>query len=639
MVGYSAALNATGAQRTGTLTIAGQKFALTQAADMPMMTLDRTALRYGAVTDGLAFLSQTAPQSIRLSQSGTAAITWAVSSSNPWISVTPASGTGPATLIVSVRPAAGLPTFGEVRGEVVIALVGAASRVGPVSVTLHLSGTAKAPTGAFDTPADQSTGVTGSVAVTGWAIDDVAVSAVRIMREPVTGESAGQLVFIGNATLVEGARPDIAGAFADAPQNTRAGWGYLLLTNFLPNGGNGTYTLHAIADDADGHSTDLGTKTITCTNATATKPFGAIDTPGQGETVSGMVSNFGWVLSRGAARADANGGGVIRVFVDGANIGAPSGWVARSDLTGLFPKADYAGVDNALGLFGLDTTTLTNGLHTIAWIVTDNHGRTEGVGSRFFTVSNGSALRAAARPIEPTAEEISALPADDGAITGRTGFGEERAFLPLVAHDRRPELRTDVLGRLQLRLSAEKDARYVGYVHAGAALWPLPAGSRLEDGTFTWQPGVGFVGDYDLVFVRIVAGQLVARQDVRIVLAAKAARGTEVVIDAPFAGEDVDSSFIIGGWAADLDATAGTGVDAVHIWAYPATGDKPVFLGAATFGDRPDVGAQFGDRFRNSGYGLAVQGLAPGTYMLAVFARSIDAGDFLPAKTVSITVR
>ncbi len=36
----------------------------------------------------------------------------------------------------------------------------------------------------------------------------------------------------------------------------------------------------------DGHSTLLGTRIVTCTNATATQPFGAIDTPAQGETIS-----------------------------------------------------------------------------------------------------------------------------------------------------------------------------------------------------------------------------------------------------------------------------------------------------------------------------------------------------------------
>ena len=37
----------------------------------------------------------------------------------------------------------------------------------------------------------------------------------------------------------------------------------------------------------------------------------------------------------------------------------------------------------------IDTTALSNGMHTIAWTVTDNLGSTEGIGSRYFRVSNG----------------------------------------------------------------------------------------------------------------------------------------------------------------------------------------------------------------------------------------------------------
>src|SRR4029434_7820225 len=110
--------------------------------------------------------------------------------------------------------------------------------------------------------------------VTGWAIDDVGIAAVRICRDGAPGESTPiqplcgnqPKVFIGDAVLVTGARPDIAGLFPLAPYYDRAGWGYLLLTNFLPAQGNGTFTLAAFAEDYDGFVTPLGTKTITCTN-------------------------------------------------------------------------------------------------------------------------------------------------------------------------------------------------------------------------------------------------------------------------------------------------------------------------------------------------------------------------------------
>jgi hypothetical protein len=55
---------------------------------------------------------------------------------------------------------------------------------------------------------------------------------------------------------------------------------------------------------------------------------------------------------------------------------------------------------NALGVASFDSTPLTNGVHTISWLVTDNLGTASGIGSRYFTVSNGSlVLDPAAAPL------------------------------------------------------------------------------------------------------------------------------------------------------------------------------------------------------------------------------------------------
>jgi len=124
------------------------------------------------------------------------------------------------------------------------------------------------------------------------------------------------------------------------------------------------------------------------------------------------------------------------------------------------------------------------------------------------------------------------------------------------------------------------------------------------------------------------------------------------VIDAP-AGLDPQASqphavvarvFFVGGWAADVDSTVDGGVDTVHVWAYPVNDEgayeQPIFIGPAGFGGaRPDVAAVYGARFVSSGYGIIVKDLAPGTYDIAVFARSTVRRGFAPAKTVRVTVR
>ena len=87
-------------------------------------------------------------------------------------------------------------------------------------------------------------------------------------------------------------------------------------------------------------------------------------------------------------------------------------------------------------------------------------------------------------------------------------------------------------------------------------------------------------------------------------------------------------------------ATTPTTLDNVQVWAYPLAGGPPVFVGAASYGaPRPDVAAVHGERFRDSGFGLVVQGLPQGSYDLAVFAWSTGKGDFAPAKAVRLTVR
>ena len=476
----------------------------------PVMTLDKTALTFGAVNSGSSFAAQTTTQAVRLTQAGTGTVTWTASSSAPWLLVSPASGSGSGTLNLSVQFAPGLST--SQTGTVTVTFTGASSASAAVQVTLNTftSTSSTAAMGAFDTPADGATGLTGSIAVTGWAVDDIEVVRVRILRDPVAGEPAGVLVFIGDATRVEGARPDVQATFPGAPHASRLGWGYLLLTNFLPGLGDGTYRIHAFADDADGHSTSLGTKTITAANSSATTPFGAIDTPDQGGTVSGNVTNFGWVLARAPRRADPPGGGMVQLVIDGAISSAvPTGWTSRSDLSALFPAAQYPGIGTALGVATFDSTTLANGVHTIAWLVTDNLGNASGIGSRYFTVSNGSALTTTVAQGFSPAFDSRPEGLRYGGVVGRRGFDPFGAFEVFTPDaDGRVVIQIPELGRIELWVQAGGP----GYAVVDGARRPLPIGSQFDTdrGRFTWNPGAGFVGPYDLVLnglaVRIVVG-------------------------------------------------------------------------------------------------------------------------------------
>jgi uncharacterized repeat protein (TIGR03803 family) len=83
----------------------------------PTMALDKTTLHFGAVKSGASLLSQTSAQIVRLTQSGAGTVTWTASSNQPWLQVTPASGSGSANLSISVS-AAGTPASGSVSGSI-----------------------------------------------------------------------------------------------------------------------------------------------------------------------------------------------------------------------------------------------------------------------------------------------------------------------------------------------------------------------------------------------------------------------------------------------------------------------------------------------------------------------------------------
>jgi hypothetical protein len=325
--------------------------------------------------------------------------------------------------------------------------------------------------------------------VTGWALDNIEITSVGVWREPVSGEPTNPngLVFIGNATLVPGARPDVQTAFPHSPWSYRGGWGYMLLTNPLPNPngslGNGPYRLHAIAINKAGLQVDLGTRIITVDNAHASKPFGTNDTPDQGGTASGNAFvNFGWALTQNPYMIPLDGS-TITVVVDGVKLGHPTYNQYRADIATAFPG--LANSNGAIGFFYIDTTKIANGLHTISWVVYDNAARGDGIGSRYFNVLN-SVGRAAPQDPEP----VAAI-----EITNRGPLLNDEPMRQVRAADGTVTLAVEELNRIELPVGST-----MGYLLVGNQRTVLPIGSTLKDGVFYWQLGPGFLGNYPMVF-------------------------------------------------------------------------------------------------------------------------------------------
>jgi hypothetical protein len=546
---------------------------LTAALSASPTSLRFTATKAGAAGD---LVTVTAAQTITVSVTG-ASTGWTASADQSWVQLTNASGFNAGQFTVSIiNPGNVLNGSTNVTSTITITptTTGLAATTATVMLTIDLTAGASAPFGQIDAPAQNATGVQGAIGMTGWALDDVGVAGVKIYRNCLAFENqancqliaGNSVVYVGDATFVAGARPDVEAAFPDYPQASRAGWGYLLLTNALPHvpnqllyGGQGTLNLYAFATDAEGHLTLLGRNwnaaggptTITLANDTIAKPFGAVDTPGQGATVSGTCATFGWALTPDSDTvAEASdiliptNGSTMVVFIDGVamahvaynqcrgSVGNPvPAWeYCNDDVASIFGNMTpqppftirtanptrYRNLDAgraAIGALNIDTTTFTNGMHSIAWSVTDSAGRVDGIGSRYFTVLNTgrdvstdalagvAQLQRAPAITRGSAKKVARLRPAAGPAWARSGF-DLRTSYRAIPPDRQGVRQVWIpeLGRLELYLGPVD----IGYLVANGTQRDLPAGSHLDTttGLFTWMPGPAYVGSYRLTFVR-----------------------------------------------------------------------------------------------------------------------------------------
>ena len=469
-------------------------------AGEPEISLSRSQLNFGAESG-----TQTAVQDILVSNAGAGTLNWSAAVDQAWLACTPTSGTGTGRVTVSVDPT-GLES-GTYNGTVTVSDPAATNSPETVAVTfkVYAAGASEAPFGAFATPVNQST-VQSSISVSGWALDDVEVASVKIYRE-----AGANLVFIGDAVFVEGARADLETSYPDYPLNYRGGWGYMLCTYGLPDQGmSATYVLHAIAADNEGNATDLGTKTIQCDNQNAVKPFGAIATPTQGGEAGGAAyRNWGWALTPPPNMIPTDGS-TLRVLVDGAPVGQPIYNIYRADVAALFPECLNS--DGAGAYFDLNTTAYANGVHTIAWIATDNAGNADGIGSRFFSIVNTSGGSAMVTPTNSAQATLDAdilndyMTAATPIRISRNGKDPRRGHMIFPKTDRGIcVIAMNPISAISVDLNPEckPGVAFTGHLLVKEELRCLPIGTTMDvkNNIFYWQPAPGFLGDYDLLFV------------------------------------------------------------------------------------------------------------------------------------------
>lgn len=474
----------------------------------PAIGLSRTRLNFTKIKGGRL----TPVEKVTLSNTGDGVLTWTAAASEKWISVMPKSGNGAATLSIKIVNVLAIPV-GSYTGTVRVTCPTASNspQVINIYLTVKAPKTDAVPFGVFDLPAGSTAAFGTSIRLGGWALDDVAMQAVKIFRQvtPTTKK------LIGKATFVAGARPGVERDYPGYPQNYKAGWTYTLNASQLPNAGKGTFTIKAYAFDTGGHNVLLGTKTLTGTGATAAAGGETVeisDAPADGATVSGSVQ----IILPGEAAAD---GRAPTVWLDGLAMGHP----------------EYDGLQGSTA-FTLDTTALAEGWHTLAW-----NADAGGIESRYVRIRNeaafdenevdGDASPVVANPIKTARpfEEIGAIPEDVwSAVYIKRGFDEETPAERIypeeggaVRINMAPSSRLAVYLGLDEAFEGEaagkariqrilKDAknppefrRFDAYALIGEQLRDLPIGASFDGraGVLTWQPGPGFVGEYVFVFV------------------------------------------------------------------------------------------------------------------------------------------
>jgi subtilisin family serine protease len=153
-------------------------------------------------------------------------------------------------------------------------------------------------------------------------------------------------------------------------------------------------------------------------------------------------------------------------------------------------------------------------------------------------------------------------------------------------------------------------------------------------------------GDYRVrVFVKsTTTGTFDGIQKVNISVAATGTPDPAMEVEQPTAGATVTTPFLVNGYAVDLGANIGPGVDSVHIWAFPEgqllNFGAGTFLGSATMGISNSTALSlYGAQFEHSGFELNVtKVLSSGNYTLIAFARSTITGTYNNRFDVEVTI-
>lgn len=223
-----------------------------------------------------------------------------------------------------------------------------------------------------------ATPVSGSVTVSGWAVDfHLPVGNLNVLVDGTPAYGTAAFAFIG------GYRPDICTTYQTALDCPNVGWSTLLDTTQLANGPH-TISISAVSQfDPSTFNYDSITTSPVAFTVNNTAPVGPIlnlDQPSSpSQTFSARAVISGWAVDTYQPVQK------ILISVDGTQIGVTQPSINRPDVCNVFPARPGCPVVG--WSYDLDTTVLSNGVHTLSITAMTGLG-TEATNSVPFTVQN-----------------------------------------------------------------------------------------------------------------------------------------------------------------------------------------------------------------------------------------------------------
>lgn len=278
-----------------------------------------------------------------------------------------------------------------------------------------------------DQPALDSGPLTGTVTVSGWAVDDRGSSNLSIQIDGV---------FWGaNGLFFSQPRPDVCNVYPGRPGCPNVGWSYPLDTTLIPDG------VHTLTVIDRGTATQSVSRKINVANGNNVVPKLKlyIDQPNSNSPIlQGIVRASGWII---ATASNFNFFPYVSLDIDGAPVTSfvfPT--QPRADVCAVFTTARNCPVVGWTAL--IDTTQFMDGTHTLHASPTDSDIAT--LASTPITIGNSVVLNPMHLAIDGSASILSGTAnlygwavsddaaintvsvAVDGAALGNASYGDSR---------------------------------------------------------------------------------------------------------------------------------------------------------------------------------------------------------------------